>query len=348
MTELSPAKTGAGLSWPHPMPTCWCLSDGSAGMENQAVGLAEAMGLTPIVKRVILKMPWRIASPPIIAFTRHAFSKRGDKIEAPWPDVLIASGRRSILPALHVKAQSGGRAFLVQLQDPVSLRSRFDRIVAPAHDGLSGDNVIVTQGSLHRVSPEKLASEGPRWAETFAAIPQPRISVLLGGDNSRYRFGPDEMRVLAEQLKGLAAQGYGLMITGSRRTGEANIAVLREVLDGCPAFISDGADDNPYFGLMAHADAFIVTCDSVNMITEACSTGKPVHVARLPLKRRPSNKFARFHRNLEESGRIRFFDGQIQSWTYEPLREMERIAGLIQQAYTDRQTIRSISGARAG
>lgn len=338
MTELSPAKTGAGLSWPHPLPTCWCLTDGRPGMQNQAVGLAEAMGLTPIVKRVILKTPWRIASPHITAFKRYAFSKKGDAVAPPWPDIVIATGRPSILPALHVKGQSGGRAFLVQLQDPVSLRWRFDRIVVPAHDGLSGDNVIVMQGSLHRISSEKLASEAPRWAEIFAAIPQPRISVLLGGDNSRYRFGADEARVLGEQLKALAAQGWGLLITGSRRTGEANLAVLREVLDGYPAFISDGGGDNPYFGMLAHADAFIVTCDSVNMITEACSTGKSVHVAQLPLKRRPSerDKFARFHHNLAENGRIRFFDGHIQSWTYEPLREMERIAGLIQEAYLSR------------
>jgi uncharacterized protein len=338
MTDLSPAKTAASLSWPYPAPTCWCLSDGSAGMENQSVGLAEAMGLTPIVKRVIMKTPWRIASPPIIAFKRYAFSKRGDRVEAPWPDIVIATGRRSILPALHVKAQSSGRAFLAQIQDPKSLRWRFDRIVVPAHDGLSGDNVIVMQGSLHRISTEKLASEAPRWAETFAAIPRPRISVLLGGDNSRYRFGLEETRVLGEQLKGLVAQGYGLLITGSRRTGEANLALLREMLKGCSAFIFEGGGDNPYFGMLAQADAFIVTCDSVNMITEACSTGKPVHVARLPLKRRTSerNKFARFHRGLEESGRIRFFDGQIQNWTYEPLHEMDRVAGLIQQAYLSR------------
>ena len=47
--------------------------------------------------------------------------------------------------------------------------------------------------------------------------------------------------------------------------------------------------------MLAHADAFIVTCNSVNMITEACSTGEPVHVEELPEQgRRVSerNKFA--------------------------------------------------------
>lgn len=339
MTELTPHKTEAGLTWPHPLPVCWCLSDGRPGMENQAVGLAEAMGLTPVVKRVILKTPWRIASPHITAFKRFAFSKKGDALASPWPDIVIATGRPSILPALHVKGQSGGRTFITQLQDPVSLRWRFDRIVVPAHDGLSGENVIVMDGALHRITPQKLADEAPRWAEAFASIPKPRIAVLLGGANSRYRFGEAEARELAGKLRGLARQGYGLLITGSRRTGEDNLAIFREALAGCAAFISDGGGDNPYFGMLAHADAFIVTCDSVNMITEACSTGKPVHVAQLPAQgRRVSerDKFTRFQRGLEESGRIRFFKGQIETWAYEPLREMERIARLIQQAYLSR------------
>ena len=108
MTELTPHKTDTGLTWPHPLPVCWCLSDGRPGMENQAVGLAEAMGLTPVVKRVILKTPWRIASPHITAFKRFAFSKKGDALASPWPDIVIATGRPSILPALHVKGQAGG------------------------------------------------------------------------------------------------------------------------------------------------------------------------------------------------------------------------------------------------
>ncbi len=339
MTDLTPHKTETGLNWPHPLPTCWCVTDGRPGMENQAVGLAEAMGLTPVVKRVFLKPLWRIASPHITAFKRFAFSEKGDSLDAPWPDILIATGRPSILPSLYVKGQSGGQTFTVQLQDPISLRWRFDRIVVPAHDGLSGDNVIVMDGALHRITPQKLAAEAPRWTEAFAAVPQPRIAVLLGGTNSRYKFGEAEARVLACQLKALAGQGYGLLITGSRRTGESNLNVFREELAAFPAFISDGSGNNPYFGMLAHADAFIVTCDSVNMVTEACSTGKPVHVAQLPaLGRRVSerDKFARFQRGLEESGRIRFFKGKIETWAYEPLREMERIASLIQQAYLSR------------
>ena len=339
MTELRPHGADAGLAWPHPLPVCWCLTDGRPGMENQAVGLAEAMGLTPVVKRVLLKTAWRILSPHITAFKRYAISKKGDQLEAPWPDILIATGRPSILPSLYVKGQSGGRTFTVQLQDPVSLRHRFDRIVVPAHDGLSGENVIVMDGALHRISPARLAAEAPRWESRFAHVPRPRVAVLLGGPNARYSLGAPEIGQLAAQLNALARQGFGLLITGSRRTGAANIELLEKALEGQPAFISDGGGDNPYFGMLAHADAFIVTCDSVNMISEACSTGKPVHVVMLPTPGRRADgrdKFSRFHRRLQESGRIRAFDGRIETWTYEPLREMERVAGLVQEAYLAR------------
>jgi hypothetical protein len=340
MTELRPYAPEACFTWPHPLPTCWCLTDGRPGMENQAVGLAEAMGLTPVVKRVFLKTAWRILSPHITAFKRYAISEKGDQIEAPWPDILIATGRPSILPSLYIKGQSGGRTFTVQLQDPVSLRHRFDRIVVPAHDGLSGPNVLVMDGALHRITPERLAEEAPRWADRFAHVPGPRVAVLLGGANSRYAFGDGEVKELTAQLRQLSAEGFGLLITGSRRTGAAAIGYLRKELADCRAFISDGSGDNPYFGMLAHADAFVVTCDSVNMITEACSTGKPVHVTALPARGRRAgggrDKFARFHRSLEESGRIRSFKGQIEKWTYPPLREMERIAHLIQEAYLSR------------
>ena len=102
-----------------------------------------------------------------------------------------------------------------------------------------------------------------------------------------------------------------------------------------PAFISDGTGDNPYFGMLALADAFIVTCDSINLATEACSTGKPVHVVMLPRRRGDTSrdKFFRFHESMQRAGRTRPFNGRIESWSYEPMREMERVARIVREAY---------------
>ena len=337
MKALSQNAAASGASQPISSTVCWCVTDGRPGMENQAVGLAEAMGFAPVVKRVLLKPLWRLASPHITAFKRYAMSSKGDMLAAPWPDILIATGRPSILPALHIKGQSGGRTFAIQLQDPVSLRYRFDRIVVPEHDGLQGANVIRMDGALHRVTPATLAEARAKWAPRFGGLRKPLVAVLLGGNNSRYVFGKREAAMLGLQLKALSGAGFGLMITPSRRTGEANMAILREALTDTLAFIWDETGDNPYFGMMAHADAFVVTCDSVNMVSEACSTGRPVHFVELPGengKALPENdKFMRFRRGFERHGRIRVFQGRIENWTYEPLREMERVAGLIRETY---------------
>jgi mitochondrial fission protein ELM1 len=66
------------------------------------------------------------------------------------------------------------------------------------------------------------------------------------------------------------------------------------------------------------------------MISEACATGKPVHVVRLPGY---SQKFSAFHQSLVDTGRIRWFEGQVENWNYKPLQEVSRVAGLIREAY---------------
>ena len=114
-----------------------------------------------------------------------------------------------------------------------------------------------------------------------------------------------------------------LLVTPSRRTDPAGLAILRRTLEGLPAEIWDGRGDNPYLAYLGLADAFVVTCDSVNMVCEAAATGKPVHVADLP---GGSEKFRRFHRAIRDAGITRPFAGEIGDWSYPPLNETARVA----------------------
>jgi hypothetical protein len=43
---------------------------------------------------------------------------------------------------------------------------------------------------------------------------------------------------------------------------------------------SNKGEENPYYGYLALADQFIVTGDSVSMMTEATATGRPVAIYR--------------------------------------------------------------------
>jgi len=313
--------------------TCWVVTDGKAGMENQCLGLAEALGLEPIVKRIRLRPPWRQFSPFLRHGLRWAFSSKGDSIGPPWPDLLIATGRHSVPASLYARRATlnngSARTFTVQLQNPVIDPSRFDLVVVPRHDGVTGPNVITTRGALHRVTPAMLRAEAEKFLPTVSSLPSPRIAVLIGGTNAVFSLTPHEMVPLTMQLNALAkATGGSLMVTPSRRTGEANLAILQAGLHDVPSYVWDGTGYNPYYGMLGLADAIIATPDSVNMVSEACTTGKPVYVVDLP---GGSEKFRRFHQALRDDGLTRLFNGTLEQWTYQPLDDLRLVADRVRE-----------------
>ena len=292
-------------------------------MENQCLGLAEAMGLTPQVKRVRLRFPWKQLSPALLRIgNRWSLAAGSDPIAPPWPEVLIATGRHSVSSSLVVRAAHPA-CFRIQIQDPGIAPSRFDLVVVPRHDRLRGDNVLVTAGALHRITPAVIEAAARRFAPDFAHLPRPLVAVLVGGDNGAYRMDGEAAARLGGQLAQLADAGAGLIVTPSRRTGAANQAILRQALAGRSAYLWDGSGENPYFALLGLADVIVATPDSVSMVSEACSTGKPVYIAELP---GGSRKFDAFHLGLRRDGITRRFEGRLECWSYPPLDDTARVA----------------------
>jgi mitochondrial fission protein ELM1 len=293
-------------------------------MESQCVGLAEALGVTPVIKRVRLRAPWRHLTPFVRFGGRAQFTSDSDPLMPPWPDLLIATGRQSVAASLLVKKLSAGHTRTVQLQNPVIGAQHFDLVVVPRHDDLGGENVVSTRGALHRVTPEILRQGAARLAPQIAHLARPYIGVLIGGANAAYRFAPEQAALLARQLAAAARSlEASLLITPSRRTGGEAIRILQSELTGVPHYFWDMQSENPYFGLLGLADFLVVTSDSVNMVSEAASTGKPVYVAELP---GGSAKFARFHRGLRDDGITRIFEGSLAPYAYAPLDDMSAVA----------------------
>jgi mitochondrial fission protein ELM1 len=90
-----------------------------------------------------------------------------------------------------------------------------------------------------------------------------------------------------------------------------------------------GGGENPYPNFLAHADALIVTADSINMTSEACATGRPVYVFEAA---KFSKKHARFHLALRRYGATRSLSGglsHLEQWTYTPLDAASHIAAQI-------------------
>lgn len=319
----------------------WVVTDGKAGMLAQAIGLAEAIGVPIINKTVSTSRFWRCLPQSIWPHSLFGgvtgASKTSDPILQPWPSLLISCGRSAVGPALAVKRRSGGNTFIVHVQHPRVNPNRFDIVVVPEHDGLTGPNVMVTLGALNRATPQRLRESARQIASKVSHLPRPLVAVLIGGSNHSYRLTEGTINNLMERLKTLSQEhGIGLMVTPSRRTGSEINAILRKNLGNLPAVLWNQVGQNPYFGFLGLADAIIVTPDSVNMVSEACSTGKPVYIA--PMEG-GNAKFSRFHRSLAEEGITRPFLGTIDTWQYSALDETSRVAAAIREHLEQHHTL---------
>jgi uncharacterized protein len=302
--------------------TSWIVHNRAAGYATQCNGVARALRLQPEVRTVSPRIPFRWLAP-------YGPPDPRSRPPTEWPDLVIASGRQAIPLARAAKLGSGGRTFVVVLQDPVGSRPLFDLIWTPMHDQLSGPNVISTLTSPHDLDHAELAAAAQALDDQYQSDRRPRVAVLLGGTNRAFRFGALEADMLAARLDILVGSGASVMITPSRRTDPKAVVRLWSALRGRAA-IWTGSGPNPYRGMLGAADTLIVTCDSVNMAGEAAFTGKPVYLERLP---GGSPKFDRFHQALIDKGVVRWFEGALSHWSYAPVDATQEIAAEIRQRY---------------
>lgn len=285
------------------------LCEPLAGLQAQALGLAEAAGLQPEVVSLQVRRPWRW-----IAARFWPSPARAVGLADPANDVLLSAGGTAGVVATAL-LRPGRR--LVQVQHPRIEPKRFDVIVVNRHDGLTGPNVVVTRTALHRASPKRLADAAEQWRTRMEHLPRPLVAVLVGGSNGRFRLDRAVAEQLGAQLAGMMrADRVGLALTPSRRTSAEARAALAAAVEPLGGWVWDMAGDNPYFGLLALADAIVVTEDSVSMVSEAAATRAPVMLASLPGR---SRRIRLFNRLLEEDGRIRPFAGRLERWPVTPI-----------------------------
>jgi mitochondrial fission protein ELM1 len=283
----------------------WVLTEGIAGTENQCLGVAESLGgvigENVTVLRTELKQPWRMLSPYIGGGAPGVYTENSDIPKAPWPDIVIASGRKSIASALYIKRQSAGKSLIVQLQDPRWAADKFDLVAVPFHDSYRRTNALITHGAPNRVNNNKLNAEKSTWNPPASwADKRKKVALLIGGKSRAYDFTPETIARITFMALNLAQKNYDVMVTASRRTGVTNYNFISKVLSQHEhIYFWDGEGENPYFSFLAHADHIIVTPDSASMLSEAASTGKPTYRLELP---GGNAKFNRFHQHMEDIG----------------------------------------------
>lgn len=327
----------------HNQPLIWVLTDDRAGNVAQAVGVAEALGRgftqVPIRYNPLARLPNALTGASLIGLapeTRMTFGP-------PWPDVVIAAGRRTAPVARWIKKNAGKPVILAQVMNPGRRGAEdFDLIAVPRHDCAlpTGDapNVMRITGAPHRLTSARLKSAADAWAGRITGLTRPYLALIVGGATHSKPFPTERARALGADISRFAAElGGSVLLATSRRTGAAAEAALVEALT-VPhhAFFWGRGGDNPYFGYLALADAIIVTGDSVSMCSEACGTASPVYIYAPDGMVAP--KHARLHQDLYAQNLARPFGGRFERWTHPALNAATEVAqkidGLIRRTWT--------------
>jgi mitochondrial fission protein ELM1 len=309
---------------PVVQPRIWALLDGRAGNDSQTLGVAQALGLSfervPLRLGVLTRLANRVRGAGL--FGLDVASKQ--RITSPFPDVVIATGRRLAPVALYIKKHHPS-VLLVHMMHPECALDAFDVVVMPAHDHPpQRENIVVTLGAPHGVLPE--VQQAADVGDTG------HVAVLIGGDTKHGKFTAHDASALITALRAIAAAGKVLFISTSRRTPAHVVAALRDAFSGGDhhVYLFGNGEQNPYPAMLCGASAIVVTGDSVGMCSEACATGLPVYVYC------PEKALARKHQeyiaSLQEQGYVKPVSQWDNAWRGgRVLQEAQRIAPLILQ-----------------
>jgi mitochondrial fission protein ELM1 len=275
-------------------PTVWVLTDDRPGNTTQSIGLADELGWP--YERVELHFSPTIYLPnPILGGSAHVLEHAcRRRLAPPWPDLVIAAGRRTAPVSRWIGLKSRGQTKIVQLgRKGANPAEPFDLAVAPAHARLCPHpNRLETVGALTRIRKSVLEEAALQWEYLFAQHPSPRIALLVGGSSHHYSFTPEVAERLGRDVSKMAERvGGSVFVTTSRRTRGPATEALRRALPQAAHFHEWTAEqklsENPLLGYLALADVVVVTGESESMLAEASESGKSVHIYPLPRSDEP-------------------------------------------------------------
>jgi mitochondrial fission protein ELM1 len=269
-------------------PRVWLVLGDKRGDNAQVEVIAPALGWPCERKYVQMREPYVLGKPHVRPSLHHLDQARSDRLEPPWPDLVITIGRRPSMVALWIAEQSEGRTKLVLVGKPSGMMERFDLVIAGAEAQLPPlPNVLAITLPLMRVEEARIAAAVKIWQARFARLPRPLVAFLIGGPTGPFRYDGAVIEGLLAEVAKVARQGGTPYLTTSRRTPAAVVEALRSRLPAGTELFEWTADagENPYLGLLGLADGFMVTGDSISMMVEIARLGRPLAIFDLPTGR---------------------------------------------------------------
>lgn len=294
----------------------WLLLGDKVGDNRQVERIADALALPTELRRLQFLPRWRQGKPPFLPSLFHVERAASDALEPPWPDLILTTGRRPAMAALWVRRRSGNRTRIVLVGRPKRFFDDFALIVAPAQYRMpERGNVLKLGLPLIRLEEARVRAAAEAWREALADLPRPLTVLLVGGRTMPWRLDAEVARDLLARTVASMPAGGGLYVSTSRRTPPAVVEALRAALPAgarLHAFADEGASSaNPYLGLLGLGDRFVVTGDSVSMLTEIARLGRPLELFALPPDETP---YPRLYRAAEESRLLRRLLEPLRRW----------------------------------
>ena len=329
----------------------WAVSDGRAGNVTQAQALSSALiannrwhkieelfehagKFEPVV--LSARLPWSLLPAKNWPAPKMALPRiQRERLIPPWPGIWIAAGRRTAPFTAAVRRWAKGKVYCVQILNPKTDLTDFDSVIVPSHDQIDGENVITTFGAPTYYSKQAKEKARRDFSNPYSKKDRSAV-VLLGGKSKSYAFPNQIGRNLIENFKTLIEDGWKLRILTSRRTPQSISSMMRRFATEFDCqFWSNEKDDgpNPYLAWSLFSKVALVTEDSVNMVSEQANLGLPIYIVHTSGE---SAKMNRFRDNMISRSIARHFEGKLEIWSYEPIREAERVADILANKIIER------------
>jgi mitochondrial fission protein ELM1 len=295
------------------MRTVWIVSEGTPGHVSQSIGLVAAMETRVPLKsfqvggrlsargwrRSMIRLAMGQSGRALPAWLLHKVAKVEIPDGTPSPDLIVSCGGKSVVAARSWACKLGVPYIFIGLQRTYPAKW-FHIIISPIKRE-ADENTIEAEVIPTAVTPEMIAALGPAEKGTWC--------MAIGGASASHPFNAQDWRTVAKSMNALAErENIRWLLTTSRRTGSTAEAILRKHLD--VAVLKDAIwwSEKPrreLYKFMAQSELLFVTQDSVTMVTEAVSSGKPV-VAVRPQVAKPSDDGLKevYFERLEQAGRM--------------------------------------------
>jgi hypothetical protein len=164
------------------------LTEEMHGMISQAEGLAKALDIDFTHHKVELNSFWKLISPKFTPVSNFTFNSLDTKDF----DIIISCGRKSVIPSICLKKNSKKKVYNIHIQDPKVSFNNFDFIIASEHDDLSGENVIISKGSIHYLTNEEIVNNHEYLIKRLNKEKN-YLSLILGGPNKYYDYNDQNL-----------------------------------------------------------------------------------------------------------------------------------------------------------